>query len=375
MFFLYLSCIEIALIFLLNIPQDIFKKYIGVSIIINGLVMMMSSSLLLQDILFLECLCFFLLYTLERRITEIIFYLSFLLVVKDIIAIFPFYTFISLLIYIIVISLLVYIKQRYPIDNKNIYWNLLMMISMSTLCIYHILYYDFLEILGVNRHLIILTTLVITIVISYYMFFKYTKLNHEQQLLNQAVNYFKNDQQNYAYLEKKNNELYKLKHDLKYDYLQMKQAIKEKEFETINQIVDQKIAVLNQEEMIIISGNKLFDSFMNMKLEQLKLEHITPTIIVSIQDVSFIEDEHLNIIINYLFDIAMSCIQNNELEIKVIQDECAFEITMFINQGIENIDRVKYDTLKLILKRYQGSIKIIHENQNINISLLIPVSR
>ena len=375
MFFLYLSCIEIALIFLLNIPQDIFKKYIGVSIIINGLVMMMGSSLLLQDILFLECLCFFLLYTLDRRITEIIFYLSFLLVVKDIIAIFPFYTFISLLIYIIIISLLVYIKQRYPIDNQNIYWNLLMMISMSTLCIYHILYYDFLEILGVNRHLIILTTLVITIVISYYMFFKYTKLNHEQQLLNQAVNYFKNDQQNYSYLEKNNNELYKLKHDLKYDYLQMKQAIKEKEFETINQIVDQKIAVLNQEEMIIISGNKLFDSFMNMKLEQLKLEHITPTIIVSIQDVSFIEDEHLNIIINYLFDIAMNCIQNNELEIKVIQDECAFEITMFINQGIENIDRVKYDTLKLILKSYQGSIKIIHENQNITISLLIPVSR
>ena len=41
----------------------------------------------------------------------------------------------------------------------------------------------------------------------------------------------------------------------------------------------------------------------------------------------------------------------------------------------ENIDRMKYDTLKLILKKYQGSIKIIHENQNINISLLIPVSR
>ena len=38
-----------------------------------------------------------------------------------------------------------------------------MMISLSTLCIYHILYYDFLEILGVNRHLIILTTLVIRV--------------------------------------------------------------------------------------------------------------------------------------------------------------------------------------------------------------------
>lgn len=52
--------------------------------------------------------------------------------------------------------------------------------------------------------------------------------------------------------------------------------------------------------MIITSGNKLFDAFVNMKLEQLKLEHITPTMIISIQDISFINDEHLNIIISYL---------------------------------------------------------------------------
>ncbi len=373
MTFLYLSCIEIALIYLLNIPKELFKRYIGMSLFVNGVVMMISSSLLLQDILFLESLLFFLFYSLKIRITEILYYLSFLLVDKDIIIIFPFYTLISFIIYMTVMALLVYIKQRYPIDNQNIYWSLLMMISLSTLCIYHILYYDFLEILGVNRHLIILTTLVITMMISYYMFFKYTKLNHEQQLLNQAITYFKNDQQNYAYLEKKNNELYKLKHDLKYDYLQMKQAIKEKEFETINQIVDQKIALLDQEDMLITSGNKLLDSFINMKLEQLQLKKIIPTMIISIQDISFIQDDHLNIIINYLFDLAALCVNHQELQVKIIQDTCVFEITMTMHLGIENIDPVKYDTLKLLLKKYQGSIKIIHENQNLIISLLIPM--
>ena len=336
MTFLYLSCIEIALIYLLNIPKELFKRYIGMSLFVNGVVMMISSSLLLQDILFLESLCFFLFYSLKRRITEILFYLSFLLVVKDIIIIFPFYTLISFIIYMTVMALLVYIKQRYPIDNQNIYWSLLMMIS-------------------------------------YYMFFKYTKLNHEQQLLNQAITYFKNDQQNYAYLEKKNNELYKLKHDLKYDYLQMKQAIKEKEFETINQIVDQKIALLDQEDMLITSGNKLLDSFINMKLEQLQLKKIIPTMIISIQDISFIQDDHLNIIINYLFDLAALCVNHQELQVKIIQDTCVFEITMTMHLGIENIDPVKYDTLKLLLKKYQGSIKIIHENQNLIISLLIPM--
>ena len=373
MTFLYLSCIEIALIYLLNIPKELFKRYIGMSLFVNGVVMMISSSLLLQDILFLESLCFFLFYSFKRRITEILFYLSFLLVVKDIIIIFPFYTLISFIIYMTVMALLVYIKQRYPIDNQNIYWSLLMMISLSTLCIYHILYYDFLEILGVNRHLIILTTLVITMMISYYLFFRYTKLYHEQQLLNQAITYFKNDQQNYAYLEKKNNELYKLKHDLKYDYLQMKQAIKEKEFETINQIVDQKIALLDQEDMLITSGNKLLDSFINMKLEQLQLKKIIPTMIISIQDISFIQDDHLNIIINYLFDLAALGVNHQELQVKIIQDTCVFEITMTMHLGIENIDPVKYDTLKLLLKKYQGSIKIIHENQNLILSLLIPM--
>ena len=373
--FLYFCCIEIALIYLLNVPKEIFKKYLIVCLLSNSLINAIASTLLLQDVLFLEVICFFLFYFLDRNITEILFYLSFSLVIKDIVLLLPLYEAISFIAFMIIIALMMYIKHFYPIDNQNMYWGLLMLISISTLCVYHILYYDFLDVLGVNRNLIILATLVLTIIFSYYLFFRYTKLYHEQQLLNQAVNYFKNDQQNYAFIEKKNNELNKLKHDLKYEYLQMKEYVKRKEFETVNQMIDQKVASLNQEEMIITSGNKLFDSFVNMKLEQLKLEHITPTMIISIQDISFIDDEHLNIIISYLFDIAMSCIQNNELEIKAIQDECVFEIAIFISQGIENIDRVKYDTLKLILKRYQGSIKIIHENQNINISLLIPVSR
>ena len=44
MTFLYLSCIEIALIYLLNIPKELFKRYIGMSLFVNGVVMMISSS-------------------------------------------------------------------------------------------------------------------------------------------------------------------------------------------------------------------------------------------------------------------------------------------------------------------------------------------
>ena len=72
MTFLYLSCIEIALIYLLNIPKELFKRYIGMSLFVNGVVMMISSSLLLQDILFLESLCFFLFYSLQHGIQAII---------------------------------------------------------------------------------------------------------------------------------------------------------------------------------------------------------------------------------------------------------------------------------------------------------------
>ena len=67
MTFLYLSCIEIALIYLLNIPKELFKRYIGMSLFVNGVVMMISSSLLLQDILFLESLCFFFIEKKDNR--------------------------------------------------------------------------------------------------------------------------------------------------------------------------------------------------------------------------------------------------------------------------------------------------------------------
>ena len=176
--------------------------------------------------------------------------------------------------------------------------------------------------------------------------------------MNQAITYFKNDQQNYAYLEKKNNELYKLKHDLKYDYLQNETGNqKKKSLKQINQIVDQKIALLDQEDMLITSGNKLLDSFINMKLEQLQLKKIIPTMIISIQDISFIQDDHLNIIINYLFDLAALCVNHQELQVKIIQDTCVFEITMTMHLGIENIDPVKYDTLKLLLKNIKAVSK------------------
>lgn len=369
--FLYLCFIEAVLIDLLNIPKELLKKYAVVCLFANCLISLIKVSLLLQDILFLEFLSFFIYYYHERNLTEIVFYISFLLVIKDIVILLPAASFI---VYFVIVLLLVYIKHLYPIDNQNTYWGLLMLVSLSTLCIYHILYYDFLDILGINRNLIILATLVITTIVSYYLFFRYTKMNHETQLLNQAVDYFKNDQENYAFIEKKNEELYKLKHDLKYDYLQMKEYVKKKEFENVNEMIDSKIESLDQESMIIISGNKLFDSFMNMKLEQLKLSNIKPTIVVSIKDISFIQDEHLNILINYLFDIAMDCITNHEIEIKVNQDHCAFQIYMFISQGIEHIDQVKYDTLKLILKKYQGSIQILKEGESIYISLLIPVN-
>lgn len=371
MSFLYFCCIEALLTYLLRTNKT--AIFIA-SLLINCLLGVFTSHPLLQDLLLIESLCFLFYYYSDRLLSEIIFYLSFLTVIKNLVVLIPISPIVSLIIYILIISTFAIIQKLYPIDNKNLYWELLMAISLSTLCIYHILYNDFLNILGINCNLIILITLLITIIISYYLFLRYTKLNHEQQLLNQAIDHFKNDQQNYAFIEKKNNEFYKLRHDLKYDYLQMKEYVKRKEFENVNEMIDKRIESLNDHNMLIISGNKLFDSFINMKLEQLKLNNIKPAIIVSIQDISFIEDEHLNILINYLFDIAIDCMENNDLEVKIMEDQCAFEITLYMNDAKERINQMKYDTLVLILHKYHGSLQVQHAGASLYISTLIPVS-
>lgn len=88
--FLYFCCIEIALIYLLNVPKEFFKKYLIVCLLSNSLINAIASTLLLQDVLFLEVICFFLFYFLGRNITEILFYLSFSLVIKDIVLLLPF---------------------------------------------------------------------------------------------------------------------------------------------------------------------------------------------------------------------------------------------------------------------------------------------
>ena len=262
--FLYFCCIEALLTYLLRTSQS---AIIIASLLINCLLSVFTSHPLLQDLLLIESLCFLFYYCSDRLLSEIIFYLSFLTVIKNLVILIPISPIVSLISYILIISAFAFIQKLYPIDNKNLYWGLLMAISLSTLCIYHILYNDFLNILGINCNLIILITLLITIIISYYLFLRYTKLNHEQQLLNQAIDHFKNDQQNYAFIEKKNNELYKLRHDLKYDYLQMKEYVKRKEFENVNEMINKRIDSLNEHNMLIISGNKLFDSFINMKLD------------------------------------------------------------------------------------------------------------
>lgn len=200
MSFLYFCCIEALLTYLLRTNKT--AIFIA-SLLINCLLSVFTSHPLLQDLLLIESLCFLFYYYSDRLLSEIIFYLSFLTVIKNLVVLMPISPIVSLIIYILIISAFAIIQKLYPIDNKNLYWGLLMAISLSTLCIYHILYNDFLNVLGINCNLIILITLLITIIISYYLFLRYTKLNHEQQLLNQAIDHFKNDQQNYAFIEKK----------------------------------------------------------------------------------------------------------------------------------------------------------------------------
>lgn len=145
MSFLYFCCIETLLTYLLRTNKT--AIFIA-SLLINCLLSIFTSHPLLQDLLLIESLCFLFYYYSDRLLSEIIFYLSFLTVIKNLVVLIPISPIVSLIIYILIISAFAIIQKLYPIDNKNLYWGLLMAISLSTLCICHILYNDFLNILG-----------------------------------------------------------------------------------------------------------------------------------------------------------------------------------------------------------------------------------
>lgn len=115
--FLYFCCIEALLTYLLRTSQT---AIIIASLLINCLLSVFTSHPLLQDLLLIESLCFLFYYS-DRLLSEIIFYLSFLTVIKNLVILIPISPIVSLIIYILIISSFAFIQKLYPIDNKNLY--------------------------------------------------------------------------------------------------------------------------------------------------------------------------------------------------------------------------------------------------------------
>ena len=119
MSFLYFCCIEALLTYLLRTNKT---AIIIASLLINCLLSVFTSHPLLQDLLLIESLCFLFYYYSDRLLSEIIFYLSFLTVIKNLVVLIPISPIVSLIIYILIISTFAIIQKLYPIDNKNLYW-------------------------------------------------------------------------------------------------------------------------------------------------------------------------------------------------------------------------------------------------------------
>ena len=100
MSFLYFCCIEALLTYLLRINKT--AIFIA-SLLINCLLSVFTNHPLLQDLLLIESLCFLFYYS-DRLLSEIIFYLSFLTVIKNLVVLIPISPIVSLIIYILIIS-------------------------------------------------------------------------------------------------------------------------------------------------------------------------------------------------------------------------------------------------------------------------------
>ncbi|MFR5481221.1 hypothetical protein [Catenibacterium sp.] len=104
MSFLYFCCIEALLTYLLRTNKT--AIFIA-SLLINCLLGVFTSHPLLQDFLLIESLCFLFYYYSDRLLSEIIFYLSFLTVIKNLVVLIPISPIVSLIIYILDYSLVI----------------------------------------------------------------------------------------------------------------------------------------------------------------------------------------------------------------------------------------------------------------------------
>lgn len=294
------------------------------------------------------------------------------------------------LLYFFIECLVLYICKRKNIKLENLYWKLLTIVVTVFYFAYSILLQFYLG-MELNRTLVFITSIslglsVIGIAVIVYYISELEKENQETQFSLQKLEM---EQSNYLYLNKISNEIKIMRHDLKHDYLLIKNYLDEGKYDKIEAMVNAHSEELHDVSYTINSSNELINTIINYKLMIARGNNIKVDYRINVSNIAYMKDYHLNELLSNLLDNAIENCSKNDPRINIIIEENVFLCIEIINSVSESVLEYNPELLtsksdsnhghginsvRRIVNEYKGNMKCFEEELNFHVSIIIPIN-
>lgn len=181
-----------------------------------------------------------------------------------------------------------------------------------------------------------------------------------------------------------------IKHDLKNHITSLYALAEDDKREEILEYLSGVIEVFNNEEGVACTGNVVIDSIINFKLQETEKEEITVTLDLNIPKQLRIPSFDITVILGNLIDNALNAVKklekNRYIDMKmkytkgrlILKMENSFNGVIIEKEGIihtshsdKNNHGLGLESIKTVLKKYNGTIEFEYDNDRFHIALLM----
>jgi Signal transduction histidine kinase regulating citrate/malate metabolism len=196
-------------------------------------------------------------------------------------------------------------RKKMMVRLSSVHWSLLLLLaSMSFIVLSVVDHALFVREFREREVLIAIISLIVLNLLSQALFIYFVEDSNERTREHLQLQALKSQQNSAEFVKDLNEQVKKLKHDLKHVLGMVSALIKNQQYDEAQTLLVEYTATVNQVALVIQSGNILLDFLLNEKLFQAKTENIQFEPQIQKINYSFISDMDLCIVLGNLLDNA-----------------------------------------------------------------------
>ena len=257
-------------------------------------------------------------------------------------------------------------RERFYISLEMRKWQLIIIFQLILVFgLVSVGYLISMNILSFNILYIILFTLIVLNFLFIFIIFKINKLNNENliHVKQNQLHIFNNEK--LSLIKNIKNEIDAIDHRLFYVIFQIDNYLNTNEIDKIHKIIDQYKSIILKHNMILETGNSIFDCLLSLKINDLILNNTNFKNCIFISKDEFYDDYQFVNFVSKLLEHLKSC---NEIELYMNEESDYTIIKIIFNYDNLNIDLI-HDYLTKELTKFDSNYKIQEKKSEIKIAI------